>query len=168
MIYNHVSDRSSLLFVLVAMEKAIAKMRKCAAVVDLGFVIDASGSVAGQYPKMISVVKKIVSDFGLSEDGTHAGAIAFSDSAEVILDFTQYYNVDAFKKALDSFPLPQGQTRIDIALLAALRDLFSVKAYSRPGVPKIMVILTDGLQTSPQTIDPVIIIDQLLNAGVKV
>ena len=42
------------------------------------------------------------------------------------MNFEQYNEHDAFERALDSFPKPEGQTRIDVALEAAYRDLFSV------------------------------------------
>ena len=156
---------------LVDQTKKISEARQCSVTADLGFVVDASGSVASQYPKLIRVIKSIVDDFGLSAKGTHAGTISFSDRAEVVIGFDQYYDTAAFKNALEGLPSPRGRTRIGTALLKAYNDLFTSKSASRPGVPKIMILITDGVQatSSAKTIKANdAIIEKLVAKGIKV
>ena len=143
--------------------------RKCPTVVDLGFLIDVSGSVKRQFSKMLDLIKRIVDDFGISQSGTHAGAVVFSDFARVVIKFNDYFDVSSFKKALDVLPTPRGGTRIDIALQLAHRDLFSMKAKARDGVPKVLIMLTDGVQTpSLYSLAPEIAVKPLHDIGVQV
>ena len=61
----------------------------CTAKVDLGILIDGSGSIEqtgpGNFKRELNFVKQIVSAFEVSRDGTHVGIIIFSSDAKVCM-----------------------------------------------------------------------------------
>lgn len=58
------------------------------------------------------------------------------------------------------------QTRIDKALQQAKSDMFTRQNGAREGVPKMLILLTDGTQTGRGSIDPSIPAEALRRAGV--
>ena len=60
-------------------------------------------------------------------------------------------------------------TRIDTALRLVQKELFNEKHGGRPGIPKILVILTDGSQTKDADAeDPVKIANEISASGIIV
>lgn len=60
---------------------------ECKAKVDLGFIIDGSGSIErsgkGNFKKVLSFVKDLTRSFDVSKEGTHAGVMLYSDEPKV-------------------------------------------------------------------------------------
>ena len=52
-----------------------------------------------------------------------------------------------FGEAVDKIPLMGSTTRIDRALRMTQNEMFSSANGGRDGVPKILILLTDGTQT---------------------
>ena len=119
----------------------------CRSRVDVGFIVDSSGSVASDYPKEKEFVKTIGNSLDIAEDGSHAGIVVFSSNSEVAMKFSESNNGSAFATAVDKLPLLRGRTRIDKALKLAFDRLFREEDGMRLDVPKVLVLLTDGAQT---------------------
>ena len=116
---------------------------ECKVPIDLGFLIDASGSIGvSGFKKIRDFVKRIIDAFEISEAGTHVAAIWYSDDAEVAFNFTslQGDNItrDEVFKLVEGISVTKGKTRIDKALRLAHSDMFSVKGGSQPGRPKVL------------------------------
>lgn len=91
----------------------------CQYKVDLGFVLDSSGSLENNYVNEKYFLKTIASSFGISKDGTRAGVITFSYTAKNSIKMNDHYDVASFNAAVDEIPLMGYTTRIDRALRMA-------------------------------------------------
>ncbi|XP_065653360.1 collagen alpha-6(VI) chain-like isoform X2 [Hydra vulgaris] len=148
----------------------IAKVQpSCQAVVDIGFILDSSGSLRRDYHKEKDFLKSLIAVFGLSANGSRAGVITFSYHAEHSIMLNSFTDLSSFNKAVDDIPLMGLITRIDRALRLAQRKLFLSKHGGRKGVAKLLFVLTDGSQTpDADAEDPGIIADELRAMGVSI
>ncbi|XP_031572994.1 collagen alpha-6(VI) chain-like [Actinia tenebrosa] len=117
------------------------------AYLDLGFIVDSSSTVNWQ--QMLAFVKYIVGSFDISQRGTHVGFIAFGDTASVAFKFDALsgasYTVNGVNNLVDGVNQLGGSgRRIDLALQAALQNMFTVAGGSRVDARKVLVILTTG------------------------
>ena len=114
--------------------------------VDLGFVIDGSGSIEyygkGNYQKVKDFVKSVVQGLDVSLDGTHVGVVLYSSTAEVVFGFKKHYDKASMLAEIDNMYYPGRSTYTGKALRLARTGLF--ENGSRPGVPKMLLVLTDG------------------------
>ena len=141
---------------------------KCTAKVDVGFIVDSSGSLRTEYHKEKAFVKALATSFGISPDGSRAGVVTFSARAEHSIKLSDHNDVHSFSHAVDAIPLMGFTTRIDRALRLTQRELFAPKNGGRPSVPKLLILLTDGTQTkAPHAEDPGDITEELRQAGVS-
>ncbi|XP_047125173.1 collagen alpha-6(VI) chain isoform X3 [Hydra vulgaris] len=148
----------------------IAKVQpSCQAVVDIGFILDSSGSLRKDYHKEKDFLKSLIAVFGLSANGSRAGVITFSYHAEHSIMLNSFSDLSSFNKAVDDIPLMGLTTRIDRALRLAQRKLFLSKHGGRKGVAKLLFVLTDGSQTpDADAEDPDMIADELRAMGVSI
>lgn len=114
----------------------------CAVPVDLGFIIDASGSIGSvNFQKILQFVAKIVDAFDIRPNGTRVGVIHYSDEAVLDFDFNKFtgdqLNRENVVNAINQISVTEGQTRIDLALKKAKEDLFSEKGGMRADKPKV-------------------------------
>lgn len=141
----------------------------CNTTVDIGFVLDSSGSLRADYSKEKSFLKVLAASFGISDKLSRAGVVTFSLNAEHSIKLSDHKNFSTFGKAVDKIPLMGSTTRIDRALRLSQNELFSLSNGARPGVPKLMVILTDGSQTNDiDAEDPSLVADEIRRAGIRV
>ena len=62
-----------------------------------------------------------------------------------------------------------GHTRIDKALRLAQNEMFTEKNGARLGIPKLIILLTDGSQTwTDGSEDPIVVSEELRKSGVNV
>ena len=65
---------------------------ECKAKVDLGFIIDGSGSIElygkGNFKKILNFVKELTRGFDVSKEGTHVGIVIYDHEAKVRLKGT--------------------------------------------------------------------------------
>lgn len=71
--------------------------------------------------------------------------VLYSNSASVKARFGEFAEESEFARAVEGLPYERGLTRIDKALALTASDIFAKG--SRPGVPKIAMLITDGTQT---------------------
>ncbi|EDO30053.1 predicted protein, partial [Nematostella vectensis] len=114
------------------------------------FLLDSSGSVGLQnYQKEKNFIKDIVSKQNIGRELTRVGVVVYSHEAIVAIKLTDYSSTEDLNKAIDGIDYYGKTTRIDKGLMTADRidQVFTVAAGSRPYLPRVLVLLTDGRQT---------------------
>lgn len=146
----------------------LAKEPICKADVDLGFILDSSGSLRNEYQKEKDFLKVLAGTFGVTDTETRAGVITFSYNSEHSIKLKDHKDIESFNDAVDKIPLMGSTTRIDKALRLTQRELFLPINGARKGIPKILVLLTDGSQTQDADAeDPGVISRELRSAGIR-
>lgn len=119
----------------------------CAARVDLGFLLDGSGSIIrnakGNFRRLINFMKVFLSLFPYRGGKTRVGVVLFSTRAHLIFGFNRYKNSKSIYRALDRIRYPHGKTYLGRALNFAGRRLF--RGGLRRGRKRFLVVLTDGI-----------------------
>ena len=137
----------------------------CRKHVDLGFLLDGSGSVEmygkGNFQRCLNFIKAIANAFAISPKDTRVGTILFSDDSELIFGFDRYSNRNSLAEALDKITLPGKTTFTGKGLKMAQTNLF---ANARAEVPHILIVLTDG-RSHDDVVKPS---KELKQAGVKI
>ena len=117
----------------------------CKTKIDLGFLIDGSGSInyygAGNFQKCLEFVKSLTKAFVISPTDTRVGAIVFSYRSEVKFNFNQFTTQSAVEAAIDNIKYPGHSTYAGRGLEMAAEKLFGD---IRKGVPRVLVVITDG------------------------
>lgn len=140
----------------------------CKAKIDLGFILDSSGSLRNDYTKEKDFLKALAATFGISDTGTKAGVVTFSYNSEHSIKLKDHGDTSSFNNAVDQIPLMGSTTRIDKAFRLSQKELFAIGNGARPGIPKLLILLTDGSQTPDSDAeDPSAIAQEIRNSGVK-
>ena len=83
----------------------------------------------------------------MGPEQSQIAVISYSKYAQVDIKFGEFSNVIDFNAAVDEVKHQRKRTRIDKALDLANTAVFTPSGGARPGVAKVMIILTDGKQT---------------------
>jgi hypothetical protein len=130
--------------------------------VDVGFVVDSSGSIgSSNWPKVQELVNKVTNLISMSLEWGHAAVTIFSSNfgghpaAELKIHFDDYYTysnpggpVDSFKEAVDNIAYWGGGTMIEEGLKVARDEMFQISNGMRSGVSKTLILITDGRQSN--------------------
>ena len=119
----------------------------CGTPVDLGFLIDGSGSIEyqgkGNFVRILNFVKSIVSFFEVSRGKSRVGCVLFSSRTIPIFGFRRYSSKAKILKAIGRIRFPRGGTKIGKALDFTRDYLF--KGRSTRGKKRILTLITDGI-----------------------
>ena len=127
----------------------------CISSMDIGFMLDSSGSLRDQYPQIKAFIKNFASSLAVSKEVVHVGVVTFSFYATLSIKFSDFVNKADFKEAVEEIPFMGSTTRIDRALKVVNEDLFSESNGARRDVTKMLILLTDGSQTKDaDAVDP--------------
>ena len=141
----------------------------CKAKVDVGFILDSSGSLRNDYQNEKDFLKALAGAFGVSDDGSRASVLTFSRKSELTIKFKDHFDQLKFNTAVDAIPLMGSVTRIDLALRLAQREMYLVENGARPNLPKILILLTDGSQTQQSGAEvPGDVADELRRSGISI
>ena len=142
----------------------------CKAKIDLGFIMDSSGSLRHEYHKEKDFVKTLAKSFNISPDGSRAGVVTFSLRAKHSIRMKDHTDITSLEAAIDDIPLMGMTTRIDRALRLAQKELFAAENGGRPELHhQVLILLTDGTQTkSAHAERPEDITDELRKSGIIV
>ena len=141
---------------------------KCQNKVDIGFILDSSGSLRSEYQKEKDFIKFLAARFNMDAEGARVGVITFSFFSDISIKFSDFLSQSDFDEAIDEIPLMGSTTRLDRALVQARDELFLEKNGARVNVPKVLIVLTDGTQTIDEdSLNPGEVADSLRLDGVK-
>jgi len=149
-------------------EAACPVRPKCKTIVDVGFILDSSGSLRDDYQNEKNFLKEIAGAFGVSDDGSRSAVVTFSYYSEHSIKFKDHKDISSFNAAVDAIPLMGSTTRIDRALRQTQDEMFTEENGARPGIPKLLILLTDGTQSiDKNTEDPADIAVELRAVGIN-
>ena len=127
----------------------ISNARMCRSKVDIGFIIDGSGSVGVQnWKRELQFITQMTRFFNLGPGTARAAVVTFSDPryTKLQIKLSNFKDPVAFWAAVNKLDYYGYRTRIDIALDIAYKDMFSKENGARRGVPKLLFLVTDGKQ----------------------
>ena len=129
--------------------------------------MDSSGSLRNDYQREKDFLISLAAAFGVTQDNARASVVTFSFFSDLSIKFNDHSDIISFAGAVDAIPLMGSTTRIDRALRETQKNMFSMKNGARPGVTKIVILLTDGSQTKDAGAeDPAAIADEIRNNGI--
>ena len=128
--------------------------------------MDSSGSIGPEdYNREKEFVKDLTNVFRISPTEARVSTIIYSDDPKLIFNFDTYSDKRSINTAIDNLEYLGDRTRIDKALALAM-EIFST---SRPSVPRIAFVLTDGKQTEDFDAKPLdVAVRPLHDLGVQV
>lgn len=148
--------------------------KMCEKPMDLVFMIDSSESVGVEnFKKIKKMVDRTLNQFTISEKKTHVSVIMIDSVPHIELNFNTLKGDNLTRenvfKVVDSLQFISGQTRIDLALRMARKDVFSKLGGGRKNVQKILLVFSDGGQTwNPTVLSLKKEAQSLMKAGVQI
>ena len=129
-----------------------AALLRCSRSVDVVFLLDNSDSVEStNFQKSLDFVKNMIKAFPneklSGKNGTRFGLSSFSDLYRSHFYLSSYINQSSYLSAIVRVSYTGGFTNLGEALEEILTDQFTEERGLRPevdGVPRILIILTDG------------------------
>ncbi|XP_046846577.1 collagen alpha-6(VI) chain-like [Xenia sp. Carnegie-2017] len=121
----------------------------CKTKMDVGFIVDSSGSINNAGYLSIKTFMKAISVYlGFAPDALRVGAVLYSKEAKVWIQFKEIVELRKLFKKLWKMPHYRDMTRIDYGLVVANTQLFTRESGMRDDAIKIAILLTDGEQTT--------------------
>ncbi|BFZ12371.1 hypothetical protein BsWGS_15410 [Bradybaena similaris] len=115
---------------------------------DVLFVLDASGSVLLEnFQKQLQFAATFVNRFVVGQ--AKFSVIRFESTAEIVFGFNRYTDATSLKNAILNIAYTEGGTDTAAALRLARQVGFSTANGARTGVPKVVIVCTDGMSNVP-------------------
>ena len=109
--------------------------------VDLGFIIDASGSIGqGNWNKMMRFLMSLTSKLNVNGTQTRVGALTFASDAKVEFCFNELQDTDAVNDKFAEMIWRRGSTNTDEGLKLAVNSLFRYHCGMRADAAKVSKI----------------------------
>jgi hypothetical protein len=117
----------------------------CQHKLDLGFILDNSGSVGfSNFERMKLFVKDLTNFYNLGPEETRVSVMSFSNSANIHIAFSAYFpNKNQFDLAVDSISYTGGGTATARALNISYNHMFTTP-YGARGPGKDLACVVDG------------------------
>ncbi|XP_028415053.1 uncharacterized protein LOC114538138 [Dendronephthya gigantea] len=122
-------------------------IKECTRKVDLGFLIDSSGSVKEEdFERMKTFVKRLTDHFKISPNFTRVAVITYNSRINVRFLFSQLFeSQNELDTAIDEIGYTGGGTNTGAALTIAYTVMFNpVNGCRLSDAEKILILLTDG------------------------
>ncbi|XP_078090638.1 von Willebrand factor A domain-containing protein 2-like [Mustelus asterias] len=132
---------------------------------DLVFTVDASGNVGRQNFRQIKgFVRNIISHFDIDKDLTQVAMVIYSNKPRTLFNLDSFDSEGKIKRAISSGPFLGGSAHTGKALKYILEDTLAIQKGARPGIHKVVVMITDG-QSSDDVVPEA---EQLRQNGIAV
>ncbi|XP_055083772.1 collagen alpha-1(XIV) chain isoform X1 [Periophthalmus magnuspinnatus] len=113
---------------------------------DLAFLVDGSWSIGDD--NFLKITRFLYSTMGsldlIGADGTQVAIAQFSDDARTEFQLSSHSNKEALLEAIQKIRYKGGNTKTGRAIKHVKESIFTTEAGARKGVPKVLVVLTDG------------------------
>ncbi|XP_069756092.1 von Willebrand factor A domain-containing protein 2 isoform X3 [Narcine bancroftii] len=132
---------------------------------DLVFALDASSGVGkDNFDKVKDFMKTVIMQFEINRDVTQVGLVVYGSSSRTIFVLDTFDSGINLQKAIAIAPYLGGTASTGRALLHIYDNVMTIRQGARPGVNKVVVVLTDGASTD----DAVVPAQTLRNNGITV
>lgn len=139
----------------------------CETKADIGFLLDRSSN--NDHSTQNHFLKTLAFSLGIMNDETHPSIAAFGDDAQLNLAFSSYENEYLFYDKLEELPTLGDSIRMDKGLRVAQRQMFNSKNGARRDVPRVLVVVTSGVQTAvPGAEEASVIAREITDSGVQI
>ncbi|OWK64042.1 Collagen alpha-1(XIV) chain [Lonchura striata] len=117
-----------------------------AAKADLAFLVDGSWSIGDDnFNKIINFLYSTVGALDkIGPDGTQVAIIQFTDDPRTEFKLNAYKTKETLLEAIQHIAYKGGNTKTGKAIKHAREFLFTGEAGMRRGIPKVLVVITDG------------------------
>ncbi|XP_045900552.1 collagen alpha-1(XIV) chain [Micropterus dolomieu] len=113
---------------------------------DLAFLVDGSWSIGDD--NFMKITRFLYSTMGsldlIGPDGTQVAIAQFSDDARTEFKLSSHGNKEALLEAIQRIRYKGGNTKTGRAIKHVKESIFTAEAGARRGIPKVLVVLTDG------------------------
>uniref|UniRef100_A0A671VYH0 Collagen type XIV alpha 1 chain n=1 Tax=Sparus aurata TaxID=8175 RepID=A0A671VYH0_SPAAU len=113
---------------------------------DLTFLVDGSWSIGDD--NFMKITRFLYSTVGsldlIGPDGTQVAIAQFSDDARTEFQLSSHGNKEALLEAIQNIRYKGGNTKTGRAIKHVKESIFTQEAGARRGIPKVLVVLTDG------------------------
>jgi len=114
--------------------------------VDVVFCVDNSGSIGSEnWPLVLDAVKNFVRKLNVGPFGSHVGLVDFGDRGYLKFDLASYTSEDDIISAIDELTYKGEETYMSYGLEESHRILGKSARGFRAGIPKLIVLITDGI-----------------------
>ncbi|KAJ8000142.1 hypothetical protein DPEC_G00201770 [Dallia pectoralis] len=117
-----------------------------AAKADLVFLVDGSWSIGDE--SFLKIIRFLYSTTGaldtIGPDGTQVSIVQFSDDPRTEFNLNSYDDKESLLEAINRISYKGGNTKTGLAIKHVKDSIFTVAGGIRRGIPKVLVVLTDG------------------------
>ncbi|XP_066434556.1 collagen alpha-1(XIV) chain isoform X2 [Eleutherodactylus coqui] len=113
---------------------------------DLVFLVDGSWSIGDDnFHKVIQFLYSTAGSLDeIGPDGAQVGIVQYSDDARTEFKLKTYKSKESLLAAINGISYKGGNTKTGRALKHVREELFTVESGMRKGVPRVLVVITDG------------------------
>ncbi|XP_034296076.1 von Willebrand factor A domain-containing protein 2 isoform X5 [Pantherophis guttatus] len=112
---------------------------------DLVFALDSSASTGRfNFVQMKNFVSSLSSQFGINRDVTQVSLVVFGKRPQTVFGLDTHVTSSAIQEAIKQAPFMGGSASVGSALLHIHDDITVVQKGARPGVKKVVVVITSG------------------------
>lgn len=114
--------------------------------IDVVFAIDGSSKTdPNRFVQMKNFLNSIVSYLPISKSEVHVGVVEYSDRQYIEINLDEYYDSSSLREAIQLIKPSEGPASRTGEVIKFVREqIFATGGRSRIGIPKVLVILTDG------------------------
>ncbi|KAG8004826.1 Collagen alpha-1(XIV) chain, partial [Nibea albiflora] len=139
-------------------------MCKTPAIADIVILVDGSWSIGRINFRLVrTFLENLVRAFSVEFDKTRIGLAQYSGDPRIEWHLNAHTTKEAVIDAVKNLPYKGGNTLTGLALTFILENSFKPESGSRPGVPKIGILITDG-KSQDDVIPPA---QSLRDAGIE-
>lgn len=118
------------------------------------FLVDGSGSIesqgSGNFQHTKDFLAALIDSFEIGRDNVNVATVLYSTSYSIIHDLDKFYTKEGVVNAIQGMPYPGRSTFTGLGLNAIRNEIFK-NLGDRSQVPKVVVVLTDGLSKDSVT-----------------
>ncbi|XP_073677634.1 collagen alpha-1(XII) chain-like [Garra rufa] len=136
----------------------------CATPADIVILVDGSSSVSYEnFETLKSLLEIFLGSFTVGSNQTRIGLVQYSGDPQIEWHLNSHSTKKAVINAVKSLLQKGGNTHTGLALTRILENSFKAESGSRPDVPKIVILITDG-ESRDDVLSPA---QRLRDAGIE-